>query len=134
MAVRNAQSMMNKTTIICDFIQSEHMDVFALTEAWFKGDARDDHSFADILSTFPGYKIHSLPVPVTLAREEGVVICVILCEGYVTEEKKHSFQSFECLELSAVSPKKESLKLLSSIDPIAVKSLLLYSFKISTPS
>ena len=39
MAVWNAQSMMNKTTIICDFIQSEHLDVLALTEAWFKGDA-----------------------------------------------------------------------------------------------
>ena len=95
-----------------------------------KHDARDDHSFAYILNTLPGYKIHSLPVPVTLAREDGVVICVIRCEGYVTEEKKHSFQSFEWLELSATSPKKEPLKLLSSMDPIAVNCCILSRFQL----
>ena len=110
MALWNAQSMMNKTTIICDFIQSEHLDVLALTEAWFKGDARDNHAFAAILNTLPGYKIHSLPRPSHFGKKGGGGICVILREGYVTEEKKHGFQSFECLELSITSPIKEPLK------------------------
>ena len=85
--------MMNKTTIICDFIQSEHLDVLALTEEWFKGDTGDDHAFADIMNTLPSYKIHSLQHPSHFGKKGGGGICVILREGYVTEEKKHSFHS-----------------------------------------
>ncbi len=105
MAGWNAQSMMNKTTDICDYIVSEQLDVFALSEAWLKGDARDDHAFADISNTLPGYKLHSL----ARLNKRGDGICVILRDSFVTEEKAHRFQSFECLELSLTSRMQDPL-------------------------
>ena len=46
MDVWNAQSMKNKINDICDFIESEELDAFALTKPWLKGVARDDHVIA----------------------------------------------------------------------------------------
>ena len=113
MAVWNAQSMKNKTTDICDFVESEKLDVFALTEAWLKGDARDDHAIADVLNTLPGYKLHCLPRLGNYGKKGGGGICVILRDGFETREKQLDFQSFEGLELSVSAPKHDPLKLVT---------------------
>ena len=40
-AMWNAQSINNKTTIICDYVISNKIDVMALSESWFYGDDRE---------------------------------------------------------------------------------------------
>lgn len=52
-ALWNARSIKNKTHLICDLTAAEHVDIFALTETWLSGDARDDHSLADLSSSLP---------------------------------------------------------------------------------
>jgi hypothetical protein len=125
-AMWNAQSVTHKTATVCDFIASEKLDGFAITEAWFKGDCRDDHALADITNTLRGYRLHTLP---RLGRRGGG-ICVILRDGFVTSEKKYNFSSFECLELSIESGRLNPLKLFTIYrpQPSAVNKLTLTMF------
>ena len=76
----NAQSMKNKTNDICDFIESEELDAFALTKPWLKGVARDDHVIADVLNTLPGCKIIPFLALASMARKVVVELRTVVEE------------------------------------------------------
>jgi hypothetical protein len=106
-AVWNARSMMNKSTHVSDLIINHNLSILAITEAWLKGDVRDDPCLADISNTLPDFAIHQLP---RLCKDGGG-ICVILKKGYVVKYVPHKFNSFECLELSISSGEKDAIQL-----------------------
>ena len=51
--VWNAQSINNKTTLICDYIMSNHVDIMAISESWLYGDDRDKKTIADVKNMLP---------------------------------------------------------------------------------
>ena len=112
-ALWNARSMINKTADVCDFILSEKLDLLTITEAWLKGDSRDDPTIADINNTLPDYNI------ITHARigKKGGGICVIYRKGFKATYKSHNFSTFECLEVSLTSGQKNPLKLITIYRP-----------------
>ena len=96
--------MMNKPTEVCDLILSEQFDILAITEAWLKGDARDGPTLAEIPNTLHDYRLLKLP----RKGKRGGGLCVILRNEY-TIKRSHSFQTFECLEVTVSSSGQDTL-------------------------
>ncbi|XP_071484957.1 uncharacterized protein [Diadema antillarum] len=110
----NAQSMMNKPTAVCDFVITEKLDVVAITEAWLRGDSRDSPALAEIQNTLKDYRVVKLP----RKGKKGGGLCVILRNRYyVTNTKSHSFESFECLELTVSCSGQKTLSLITIYRP-----------------
>ena len=103
----NAQSMMNKSADVCDFIINNNLDIFAITEAWQKGDERDHPVFADIIATLPDFQLFNLP----RIGPNGGGICVIIRKGYEVKSVSHKFNTFDCLELSISSCERDVFQL-----------------------
>ena len=74
----NAQSMNNKTTLICDHIKSNHVDIMAISESWLYGDDRDKKTLADVNTMLPDHNLYHKP---RKARGGGGV-CVIIKKGF----------------------------------------------------
>ena len=116
-ATWNAQSVINKTADVCDFIINHKLDILTITEAWFKGDERDHLFFADITNTLPDFQIHQLP----RSGKSCGGICVILRKGYDVKTTSHKYNTFECLELSISNGLKDAIRLFVIYRPGSVK-------------
>jgi hypothetical protein len=89
----NARSLTRKTALVCDYILSEKIDVFVVTETWLKESTR---AVTDITNTLPDHQLFKKP---RIGRGGGV--CVILKKGYsVRKLTLPSFRSFEYIALS----------------------------------
>ena len=92
-ALWNARSLTRKTALVCDYILSEKIDLFVVTETWLKESTR---AVADITNTLPDHQLFNKP---RIGRGGGV--CVILKKGYsVKQLTLPSFRSFEYIALS----------------------------------
>ena len=58
-AVWNAQSINHKSSIICDIILSNHLDMFAVTETWLSSDSNT--SIASILNSLNDFIVWQAP-------------------------------------------------------------------------
>ena len=50
-------SMNNKTTMICDLIISNDLDLLIVTESWLRGGLYDDPIIADVVATLPDFHV-----------------------------------------------------------------------------
>ena len=96
-AVLNARSIVRKSTLLCDIIISEKLDILAITETWLNGSDLDSHCLTDIRNTLPNYNFLHLP----RKDRKGGGIAVVIRDGFkVTENNQLSINSFEYLDLS----------------------------------
>ena len=106
-AVLNARSIVRKSTLLCDTIISEKLDILAITETWLNGSDLDIHCITDIRNTLPNYNFLYLP----RKDRTGGGIAVVIRDGFkVTENIQLSINSFEYLDLS-VSYKNDNIRL-----------------------
>ncbi|CAC5424857.1 unnamed protein product [Mytilus coruscus] len=94
----NTRSVKNKTTSICDFLTSNNVDIFALTETWL-GSSVDKHIISEI--TPDGYDLHH----VARTNRKGGGVAVIFNKSLEVKpvSSKHSFSHFELLECNVSS-------------------------------
>ena len=96
----NAQSMNNKTTLICDYIISNHVDIMAISESWLHGDDRDKKTLADVNNMLPDHTLYHKP----RKSRGGGGVCVIIKKGFnVTVHDIPDFKSFDLLDMTIVS-------------------------------
>ncbi|XP_072044964.1 uncharacterized protein [Amphiura filiformis] len=98
---------MNKSADVCDLIINRKLDILAITEAWLKGDGETTQSLPTSPKALSDYDIHQLP----RIGQRGGGICVILHKGYDFTSVTHTFDTFECLELSISSSQRDALQL-----------------------
>ena len=94
----NTRSVKNKTTSVCDFLTSNNVDIFALTETWL-GSSVDKHIISEI--TPDGYDLHH--VARTSRKGGGVAIIFNKSLEVKPVSSKHSFSHFELLECNVSS-------------------------------
>ncbi|CAG2249207.1 unnamed protein product [Mytilus edulis] len=94
----NTRSVKNKTTSVCDFLTSNNVDIFALTETWL-GSSVDKHIISEI--TPDGYDLHH----VARTSRKGGGVAVIFNKSLEVKlvSSKHSFSHFELLECNVSS-------------------------------
>lgn len=111
-AVWNAWSMNKKTSIICDHIISENIDILVLTETWLTANQCNNSIIADITNTLQDYQLFHVP-----RTSRGGGVCVILRKGYFVNTIDGTvFSSFEHIDLSIASG-TANLRLLSVYRP-----------------
>ena len=94
----NARSIKakNKSTVFCDFVISNQLDVVALTETWLCGDSRDNHVMADIQNTLPNYKFHHIP----RSYSRGGGVALLIRDGFHVHMKDLcEYESMECMDI-----------------------------------
>ena len=92
-ALWNARSLARKTALVCDYILSQKIDLFIVTETWLDESSR---TVADVTNTLPDHQLFNKP---RIGRGGGV--CVILKKGYsVNQLPLPLFKSFEYIALS----------------------------------
>ena len=105
--------MMNKSADGCDFIINSNLDIFAITEAWQKGDERDHPVFAHIIATLPDFQMYNF----SRIGPNGSGICVIVRKGYEVKSVPHKFNTFDCLKLSISSCERDVFQLFTLYRP-----------------
>ncbi|XP_072048691.1 uncharacterized protein [Amphiura filiformis] len=96
----NARSIGNKTASICDFVISNKLDVFAITESWLNGDSKDDKALADLQSTLPDFDSYSIP----RCDRGGGGVFLLLRKGFkVIQNPRLNFNSFEMGDFTIAS-------------------------------
>ena len=109
-ALWNARSVKTrgKSTIISDFVISQKLHIFALTETWLTNSDRDNYALADIKRTLPNFSFHHSP---RLSRKGGGV-GALLHKGFnVSTNQQLDFKSFEYIDLTLKSPRSDDLRL-----------------------
>ena len=96
-AAWNAQSIKEKSKSgsIIDFVDSNHLDIFAVTETWLTGDHRDNRFLADINRSLPVHVCHHIP----RGSRGGSVGCYFAEDSMLT-----SIKSFRSPEYSTTIP------------------------------
>lgn len=97
-----ARKKKNKAAALCDFVITHQLDICAVSETWFTGQFHDNRAIADINNTLPHFKLHHIPRP---SKGGGVGVFIRDGVSYNTNEVR-SYQSFEYLDVSAVSMSK----------------------------
>ena len=93
-AVWNAQSINNKSSIICDVILSNHLDMFAVTETWLSSDSNT--SIAGILNTLNAFIVWQVP---RVTGRGGGIAFFVRKAFTITNEANTVFKSFEYTDL-----------------------------------
>lgn len=94
----NARSIRNKTSLIKDFLLDSKIDLMALTETWLQGDC-DEYSVRDI--TPPGFTFKHVD---RHSRGGGVGLLYSNSFTFKTTCSRKSLKSFECLDVTLISP------------------------------
>ena len=113
----NARSICNKTIDLFDFIKDSSAEVYAITETWLHGDARDDVILRELLP--PGYKVDHSP---RMSRGGGVAI-VHMDSLSLTHHINMKFESFEYIEGQINTKPQLRFVLIYKPPPSAVRSV-----------
>ena len=100
-AVWNARSIAKKAAIVCDIIQSNKLEILAITESWL-GKNTDDSSITEILNTLKTYSFVHVPRESGKGGGVGVFYSKQLS---ITMNSDNVFKSFEHINLNVVSGK-----------------------------
>ena len=109
-ATWNAQSIKeeSKSGSIIDFVDSNHLDIFAVTETWLTGDHRDNRFLADINRSLPDHLFHHIP-----RGSRGGGVGVLLRRGFdIVVNKTQSFRSLEYID-TTITSSSTSIRLLT---------------------
>ena len=93
-AVWNAQSINNKSSIICDIILSNHLDMFAVTETWLCSDSNT--SIPSILNSLNDFIVWQVP---RITGRGGGIAFFARKTFTITREANAVFKSFEYTDL-----------------------------------
>ena len=106
----NARSVKTrgKSTVISDFIISQKVHIFALTETWLTNSDRDNHALADFSTTLPNFSFHHSP---RLSGKGGGVGVLVHKGLSVTKNQQLVFRSFEYIDLTLKSTQSADLRL-----------------------
>ena len=100
-AVWNARSIAKKAAIVCDIIQSNKLEILAITESWL-GKNTDDSSITEILNRLKTYSF----VHVSRESGKGGGVGVFYSKQLsITMNSDNVFKSFEHINLNVVSGK-----------------------------
>ncbi|KAK6179717.1 hypothetical protein SNE40_012018 [Patella caerulea] len=100
----NCRSVRNKTLDLNEFIQTNKLDLFALSETWLT-ETNDQSTLAELIPS--GYSIHSVP---RKTRGGGVAL-IFKSTIKSTKPKPTKFKSFECLD-SFVTIKQKTIRII----------------------
>ena len=101
----NARSVKNdsKPQEVSDFIIENHLDILALTETWLRPGDTDNIVIGDL--TPAGYNFLHVPRPTGGGKKGGGVAVVVKSNLKTTVGKVTKFNSFEVIEVTALSTK-----------------------------
>jgi exonuclease III/uncharacterized surface protein with fasciclin (FAS1) repeats len=114
LATWNARSITTKIPSICDFITSNNIYVFAITETWMTGDNRDTISIAELNTHLPNFNF--LHKPRTDRRGGGISLCLHNTLHF-KEIDSIVFDSFEYVDLVLTSSTNLPLRLVTIYRP-----------------
>ena len=89
----NAQSLRNKTTLVCDYMNEHDLDIYLFAESWLKDD--DDMEIGEL----QGNSFRYLSVP-RKERQGGGVACLFKSNLNIKKIDLPRHKTFECMELN----------------------------------
>ncbi len=98
-AVWNARSIKakSKSTMLCEFVIDNQLDVLAITETWLTGGDRDNQLLADLNRTLPNDVFHHTP---RLCGRAGGVAVLVRKGLHITFNDTCAFDSFEHMDFN----------------------------------